>query len=425
MNRLVSANKIEPRRRFCQRLACAVVSFPWLSLAGCRSPQQPAPAELPGDASWDEVLALARGKTVQLAMWDGDPLINRYMRDSIAAAVRREYRMELQVAGMTASAFVQRILVELEAGRTVGDIDVAWINGESFYQLRQLDALYGPFTSRLPHRQYIDWQNPFIAKDFQQPIEGYECPWGNVQLTLIHHSERVTEPPRSSTELESWVAAHPGRFTFDQSFTGMTFLKCLLIDFAGGREALTGPFDEPKYQQAAQKLWDYLRRLRPNLWRRGKTFPENVTQLHQLFANSEVDFTMSNNDGEVDNKVLQGVLPEASRAYVLTTGTIRNSHYLGIPRTAPHKAAALVLINHLISPAAQWQKAQTATWGDGTILDIDRLPPPWPERFATIEGRTRVPPRRELDPYALEEPAPEIMIRLYDDFRREMIDRDS
>lgn len=203
----------------------------------------------------------------------------------------------------------------------------------------------------------------------------------------------------------------------------MTFLKSLLIEFAGGSEALQGPFDADQYAAASRRLWEYLRDIRPFLWREGRTFPADVANLHQMFANNEVDFTMSNNDGEVDNKVRQGVLPEAARAYILDSGTIRNSHYLGIPQNSPHQAGAMVLINFLISPEAQLKKAMPETWGDGTVLSLERLPPEWRTRFERITGRERVAPRTELERRALMEPAPEVMIRIDDDFRREILER--
>jgi hypothetical protein len=36
-------------------------------------------------------------------------------------------------------------------------------------------------------------------------------------------------------------------------------------------------------------------------------FPENVAQVHQLFSNGELWFTMSNNDAEVDSKIAEGL----------------------------------------------------------------------------------------------------------------------
>lgn len=399
------------------------VCFFWVaaSLAvGCGAPA-PADADL-RSLNWTEVADRADGSVVKMAMWDGDPMINGYMRDFVKPRLKAEHGIDLQIIGGQGNQLINKLIVELEAGRTSGDVDLMWINGETFYQLRQLDALYGPFTDQLPNNRYIDWSNPFIATDFQQPVDGYECPWGNVQLTLIYHADRVKAPPKDRGQLAAWVKAHPGRFTFDNSFTGMTFLKSLLYEIAGGPGSLDGPFDEAKYDAASKELWNYLRDIQPYLWKEGKTYPEGVAQLHQLFANNEVDFTMSNNDGEVDNKVLQGVLPERSRAYVLESGTIRNSHYLGIPFNAPNKAGALVVANFMISPEAQLEKAKPSVWGDGTVLSGDLLPAEWREKFASIPERTRVAPRTELEANALMEPAPEVMVRLHEDFRRNIIE---
>jgi putative spermidine/putrescine transport system substrate-binding protein len=387
----------------------------------CKQPDATPSPQL-DNLNWEQISAAARGQTVRMMMWDGDPLINAYMRDYVAVQVYKVYGLRLEVISGHGSAIVNRFMIELEAGRTVGDIDLVWINGETFYQLRQLKALYGPFTDKLPNNRYIDWDNPFIRIDFQQAVDGYECPWGNVQQALIYDSTRVTNPPKNKEELLDWVKQNPGRFTFDNGFTGMTFLKSLLYDFAGGRDSLNGPFDEAKYQAAAEKLWAYLAELKPHLWKNGETYPEGVAQLHQLLMNGEVDFSMSNNDGEVDNKAEQGVLPTTVKAYVFDTGTIRNSHYLGIPIHAPNKAAALVLANFLISPAAQLEKATPAVWGDGSVLSLHKLEPEWKSKFEAVPGRNRVPSRSELETKALMEPAPEIMIRLHADFRKRMIE---
>jgi putative spermidine/putrescine transport system substrate-binding protein len=392
-----------------------------LGLTGCGS--SPEATHLTDAIDWDEVLGLARGSSVSIGMWDGDPLINEYLRDDVAPQLRQSSGIGVELVGMQGSAIVSRLMMDLEAGRAAGDLDLIWINGENFYQLRKLNALYGPFTERLPNNRYVDWASPFVAKDFQQPVEGYECPWGNVQFAIIYNSDAVPDPPRTRESLAAWIHEHPGRFTFDNSFTGMTFLKSLLYEIAGGPRSLDGPFDPVLYDRSTAALWGWLRELQPSLWRNGETFPDSVSQLHQLFTNGEVDFTMSNNDGEVDNKVLQGVLPEHARAYVLDSGTIRNSHYLGIPVNAPHKPAALVAANFLISPEAQLRKAYPAVWGDGTVLSMSALPDEWRSKFEHIDGRTRVASRSELETVALPEPAAEVMVRLHADFRSRIIER--
>ena len=371
--------------------------------------------------SWEQILHQARGQTVNLAMWQGDPFINDYMKRYVAPALQSRFGIALRLQPGQGTELVSTLMTEIEARQTASAIDLMWINGETFYQLRQLKALHGPFTDRLPNSRYVDFANRFIGVDFQQPIAGMECPWGNVQLLMIYHRDRVPAPPLTRDALAAWVRAHPGRFTFDSSFTGMSFLKSLLYDLAGGEAALAGPFDGEKYARHSAALWAYLKSLQPHLWREGRTFPASVTQQHQLFVSGEIDFTFGLNDGEVDNKVAQGFFPAAAQAAVLDAGTIRNSHYLGIVARSPHLAAAMVICDFLISPEAQLEKQKPSVWGDGTVLALDRLSPEWREKFAAAQVRRHSPPRAELETRALPEPAAEYMVRLYADFRTQLL----
>jgi putative spermidine/putrescine transport system substrate-binding protein len=358
-----------------------------------------------------------------MMMWQGDPLINQYLKTETVPQLKADYDIELRLVPGQGSQLVSAIMAELEAGKSPSEIDLVWINGETFFQLRQIKALHGPFVEQLPNNQYLDWSNPFIAKDFQQAVEGYECPWGNVQFALIYNTAQVPQPPQNLEQLATWLEANPGKFTWGNDFTGMTLLKSWLIHFAGGGAALNGPFDEAKYRESSAKLWAYVRKIRPYLWNGGRSFPSSLAQMHQLFANGELWFTMSNNDAEVDNKILQGLFPANSRAYVMETGSIQNSHYLGIVAHSGKKAAAMVVCNLLISPQAQWKKAQPAVWGDGTVLAKDKLPQEWQERFAQLPGRKQAPVRDSIQAKALQEPAAEYMLRLFADFRTEILDR--
>ena len=395
--------------------------------SGCDEP--PAlHADITNEREWSERELASRGSVVRMAMWDGDPLINSWMRLEVRPWLKQHFDIELEFSGVRGHALVTRLMSDFEAHRTHGDFDIVWINGETFYQLRQINALAGPFTELLPNAEFINWQDPFISRDFQQPVDGYECPWGTVQMTLIHNSERVPNPPRTLQQLEDWIHENPGRFTFDCSFTGMTFLKSLLLRFADdGQTSAQKPrasqaFDEQEWNAASSRLWEWIRRHRRSLWREGTVFPEDVAQLHHLFSTAEVDFTMSNNDGEVDNKVNQGILPESARGYVPDWGTIRNTHYLGIPFNASQKDAAMIVINYLISPEAQLQKLTPAVWGDGTVLDLNLLSPEWRQRFESVAGRIRVPPAEQLRERALMEPAAEVMIRLHEGFRTQILE---
>ena len=298
-----------------------------------------------------------------------------------------------------------------------------WINGETFYQLKQINGLFGPWTSQIPNAKYIDFKNPFIGTDFQQPVNGFEMPWGNVQMTLIYNSKKVKNPPQTRAELLSFLKANPGVFTIDNQFTGLTFLKALLIDISGNKDELSGEFNEKKYQKYSSQLWDYFNDLKPYLWRRGTVFPESVAQLHQLFVNGELWFTMSNNDAEVDSKIQEGLFPESSMAYVPKFGSIQNSHYIGIPINSGKKAAAMVVANALISVEAQSKKMNPKIWGDGTVLDISKLSKEDKAIFEALPTRLQSPKRSEIQDKALKELAPEYMVRLAEDFRKNIINK--
>lgn len=373
--------------------------------------------------SWDTIVAHAKGTDVSLIMWQGDPFINKYMQNYVVPELKKQFDIDLNISAGQGNDLVKIVMTDKEAGKKTGTIDLNWINGETFFQMRQINGLFGPFTHKLPNIQYVDLQNPFIGIDFQQNIDGYESPWGNVQLALIYDSVRVTTTPKTLDELENWVKQNPGKFTIPYEFTGLTLLKSWLIGIAGSEKELEGKFDEEKYKKYSALLWQKLNAMKKYFWKEGETFPNSLAQLHQMFANGEVYFTMSNNDGEVDNKVLQGLFPETARSYVYNSGTIQNSHYMGIIFNAPNKAGAMVVCNFLMSPEAQYEKMKPEVWGDGTILNMQKLSPEWQQKFTNIPTRKYAPLRKDIQPYALMELAPEYMIRMFDDFRTEVIEK--
>lgn len=376
---------------------------------------------VPSDTlSWEETRRSARGKTVDMMMWRGDPQINRYMEGYVKPALEERYGITLQLLPGQGRRITSLMMNEKRAKKERSEVDMVWINGETFYQLRRLNALYGPFLQHLPHAELLRLEDPFVGQDFQQPIEGMEAPWGNVQLTVIYDKARTAAPPQNLRELGQYVKKHPGKFTIPGEFTGMTLLKSWLIAIAG-EEELYGEFQEDRYERYRDSLFSWIEAHRKYFWREGSDFPQTVSQLHQLFANAQVDFTFSNNDSEVENKVRQGEFPPTARAYVYETGSIRNSHYLGIVRWSENPNAAMTVINFLLSPEAQLRKMRPEVWGDGTVLNREKLDTTWQQKFKGIAERRYVPSRDSLRKDALQELAPEYMVRLYSDFRQEIV----
>lgn len=379
-------------------------------------PAPPASAAALAAMPWDSVEARARGTTVLWRMWRGDPAINAYVDGWVATRVKERFGVTLQAVEGQGPELVNALVTEREAGARNGAASLMWINGETFAQLRRESLLAGPWAGRLPNAQFVDSASPIISRDFEQDPAGFESPWGTVQFAMIYDSARTPVPPRSFSELGAWIRAHPGRFTHDQGFTGVTFLKMLMYAKGGGVERLQGGFDSVAYVAARDSAFVWLRSTTPSFWRGGATYPPDVAAMHRLFANGEIDFTMSNNQNEVAGKVRRGILPSTSRALLLTDGTIANAHYLGIPFNAPNAAGAMVVANFLLSPEAQFEKSKAEVWADGTVLSRARMPAEWRARFEAGASVGALHPD-SLARYARPEVSPVYHERLLADWR--------
>lgn len=351
-----------------------------LSLTGCGD--NTVPADQGGNPlakDWETILADARGTTVNIYMWGGDELTNSWMDGFVSDKLLEQYGITLNRVPMGPDEYLNKLLGEKQAGKQVGTIDMLWINGENFRTARQAELLWGPFAEKIPNFvQYVDKDAPDIAYDFGYPVEGYEVPWGKAQFVFGYDMARTTNPPKSAEELLAWVKENPGRFTYPElpDFTGSVFVRHLMYELCGGYEAFpyTDEVDKEALDKQLQPLWDYLKEMKPYLWREGTTYPSGIAILHQLFADGEIDLTMTYIPALLSGWIDQGLLPDTVRTYVWDKGTIGNTHFLAIPFNAPNKEGAMVLANFLLSPEAQLSKYIPKNWGDLLALDTNKLP---------------------------------------------------
>lgn len=357
--------------------------------------------------SWDQIVAEARGGTVNWFMWGGADNINQYVSAHVGGILQRDYGITLNRVGVTDTVEVVNIVLsEKEAGVVdAGTVDLIWINGENFRSMKQADLAFCGYTKLLPNNALVNWDNPAIANDFGVPVEGCEVPWNTAQFAFAHDSATLPNPPKSIPALLDWIKANPGRFTYPAppDFTGSVFVRHVFYHAAGGAEALLGPFDQAKYDAAAAKTWAILNEIEPFLWREGRTYPTTVVQLNELFANGEVALTFNYDPSQFGLAVQAGTYPETTRSYGLSDGTIGNTNYTLIPFNSPNKAAALVLQNLILSGEAQLEKARPEVWGAAPAIEIGRTMPEVQAGFAAITAHPSVVPAAELAKAALPE----------------------
>ncbi|MEH6528152.1 MAG: ABC transporter substrate-binding protein, partial [Sneathiella sp.] len=156
-------------------------------------------------------------------------------------------------------------------------------------------------------------------------------------------------------------------------FNGSVFIRHVFYYAAGGPQSLLGEFDQAKFDAVAPKAWAILNEMEPNLWREGKTYPNSITTLAQLYANKEVALYFNYDPAIFGINVENGTFPASTRSYGLDNGTISNTNYVAIPYNSPRKAAAMILANELLSFEAQYTKAKPDVWGATPAIDLSRL----------------------------------------------------
>ena len=325
---------------------------------------------------WKSVEKVAQGETVYFNAWGGGEAINAYI-DWAAGTVQERYGVIVKhVKVADAAEVVKRVQTEVQAGRNEkGSVDLIWVNGENFKNLKQAKLLFGPWAEQLPNWKLVDQSKP-VRVDFSEPTDGLEAPWGTAQLTFIANKAVTPVPPRSASELLAFAKANPGRVSYPKppDFHGTTFVKQLLLELTPDAMPLAQPVTPEVFARGTQPLWAYLDQLHPALWREGKAFPASAAEMNRMLGDGELKLSLTFNPNEGANLIATKQLPATAYSFGFTRGTIGNVHFLAIPVNASAKAGAQVFANFLLSPEAQARKADIAVWGDGSVLDPAALP---------------------------------------------------
>ncbi len=343
--------------------------------------------------SWNGIVAEAKGQDVYFYMWGGSDVINNWVNGFYASRLKSKYGVTIEMVPITgAQVYVNKVLSEKQAGKnTRGAVDLMWINGENFKTMRQGNLLFGPYAHRLPNMKYLDASDPAFQYDFGYPVEGYESPYGAAQMVMIYDQARIENPPTSIKALIQWIKTNPGKFTYPAppDFTGSAFVRHFFYYVAGGPSSLMGAFDQAKFDEVSAKFYKLMNELEPYLWRKGTTYPEDITKLNELFANGEVLLNFNYSPGDAASKVAAGKYPDSVRTFVFDGGTIGNINYLAIPFNSSAKAAAMVACNEMLSPEVQYSMAAVRNnWP--LVVNVEKLPTEWKNKVNNIKRHPSV-----------------------------------
>jgi putative spermidine/putrescine transport system substrate-binding protein len=327
-------------------------------------------------ADFNEAMKSAAGKTVSFYGWGGDQMINQWIDAILAPTLKQKYNVSLVRVPMDIGDILNKLTGEKQAGVNSGDIDVMWINGENFYLAKTAGLLYGPIINKIEnYARYIDGGAPDSNFDFGVAIEGMEVPYGKAQLVFIADSAVLGSFPAGTGELFELARRNPGRLTYPAppNFTGSAFVRNIISDIVGYDAFFNAPSDEQGLYAVIKPALDYLAELKPYLWQQGETYPRDNIALDMMYADGQALMTVNYTPFHAAQRIAAGQFPPTSRTFVFDRGNIGNTHYVAVAYNAPHKDAALVLINHIISAEMQISKYDTKNWGDLPVFDTNRL----------------------------------------------------
>jgi len=183
-------------------------------------------------------------------------------------------------------------------------------------------------------------------KSFTLDRGTYAIPVYQPTISLFYNVDKVPTPPASLKELESWVAANPNRFTFEDPRnssgigSGSMFLLAVMHAFAN-------PDDPSTYQPG----FDYLTRLQPHVYQQ----PAELAQLLELMKSGEIWMMVTWNDYGLASARDQSIT-FMRNTFPAEGMPVRNTPIV-VPRTAAHKLAGLLFVNYALSDEVQRQLA--------------------------------------------------------------------
>lgn len=181
-------------------------------------------------------------------------------------------------------------------------------------------------------------------------------------VVFAYDSAKVPQPPQTWEELTAWIAGNPGRFTYcDPNFgsAGNAFVTVGIHQLTGDPSAFSDPAD-PKWAEAADAGFDWLKTIHPSLYASGGRiqYPTKDMSTLELLSSGEVWLAPVWAD-DVLRGMDQKTLPDTIKMYQMADRLLPGTdHDLAICATTASTDGCYDFINYAISAQGQQLLAQ-------------------------------------------------------------------
>lgn len=304
------------------------------------------------DYTLEDLMEMDWAEIEELAKKEGEVVFTAWYNEAgyteLLQKFEEKYGIKAKLVVAGDADFAQKALTERD--NKVGTIDAALI-GNQIKTLLDGKTLAGPILEKMEALDYLD---PDACK-YQEGMEtnGYVVPLYFNQTGLLYNSNNISadEVPQTFEELEAYIENHPGKFGFnipEKGGSGQSFVHSVIGALTGGIEQYYGDseLDEEKTAKWSA-VWDWLREHRSQMViTTGNN--DSISRVNQ----GQIDLTVAWND-DLDVARAAGEIGDWAILTVPEMGLAGGGDTLGMLANAPHKAAALLLINYLTSKEGQ------------------------------------------------------------------------
>lgn len=347
-----------------------------LSFTACGSKSKENASANLLDKDWNYILEKAKGTAVNFYGFGGNEATNRWLDGAFTNKLKEKYNIKFKRVPMDIEDIINKLSGEKQAESNDGSIDIVWINGENFYTAKNSKLLFGPFDKKLPnYNKYIDKNAEDIKNDFGLSTEGYEAPFGRAEFVMAYDKSKIKNFPKNHEELFQLIKSNKGKFTYPAppDFTGSAFVRNIIYDVVGYEKLKNLDADKEKIEKTIKPAIDYLKKIKPYLWKEGETYPSTAAMIENMYSDKQIINTMTYHPNSIIEKINNGQYTKTTKASLFDKGNIGNTNFLAIPFNSTNKVAAMVAINEMLSFEMQKSKYDSKIWGDLPIFDNNKL----------------------------------------------------
>ena len=195
-----------------------------------------------------------------------------------------------------------------------------------------------------------------VNKDLLVPVKGAAIPYRGSSVVLAYDSNHVKTPPKTLSDLLTWIKANPGKFTYNSPNTGgsgYSFAETVVDSFL---DAATLTKMDQGYDQSLEPAWkqglDFLHSLNKFMYGNG-VYPNGNAAVLTLLGQGQIWMAPVWSDQSLTALKTGQLGSNIKLTQISNPSFTGGAAYLAVPKTAKHKKVLYKFVNYILSPAAQ------------------------------------------------------------------------